>query len=211
MKKMKLLALLGIMTFTISMSMSACGGRDEASTPFTESSSPSMDAVKTDPVTTINTTAETLTSDESNTGNEMSTTGETNTAEEMGTTIHANTSAAVNTASSIPSSGESIQLIGEIAQINGQTLIIRQTFIEVQDNGGEVAISGPDNPLLTVTYSASTRFIIRNVVNGGIKASDVTDTPATSADLVKGVSTIITGRTVSEAFEADEIVIYNFK
>lgn len=103
------------------------------------------------------------------------------------------------------------ELNGVIEKLSGNTIVIREK--EVSQMGDDVILVGSsvDSPLTTVTFGDATTFIIRNVVNGGINASDISDTAGSSNDLSIDTDVIVSGISTADGINAEKIIIYNFK
>lgn len=102
-------------------------------------------------------------------------------------------------------------LDGDIESLDNGSFIINKTFTETMDDGSMLAFSSnEDKTLVTVTYTDSTRLILRKVKNGGVNPSDISDSGAGIDDLKAGVSVSMTGVSTDNGFAASEIIIYQF-
>lgn len=98
---------------------------------------------------------------------------------------------------------------GMVSEINSNSIVVNELYTDEIDNG-LISVSGTDI-FTTVNFTDSTKFTIRTVVNGGINASDSSDSPGTAANLKVDENIIVTAATDSTGLCATEIVIYNFQ
>lgn len=65
--------------------------------------------------------------------------------------------------------------------------------------------------MVTVTYTDSTKFIMRTIVNHGLNPEDSSDAPASADDLQKDGMVDLKGSGNDTKFAATEVIIYSFE
>ncbi len=102
-------------------------------------------------------------------------------------------------------------LIGNIRSIDGENLIVSQSFEEGTDVLVAPTEGSSDEVLITVSVSENTQYQVKTVKNGGINGEDdVETTSGTMRDLQEGASIDISGYYEKECFVAKYILIYRF-
>lgn len=102
------------------------------------------------------------------------------------------------------SKAELQELVGNIESVEANRFIVSEIHTEVDEDGGMLAYSGPDEKLIIVNYGENTDFTVHTTNDGGITS---TEEVGAKEDLAVGHNAILLGNWNGDEFQAEYVNI----
>ena len=110
------------------------------------------------------------------------------------------------------------ELDGIVKSVGENSMVVNRIHNYVEQNGGTaavaIAVEGTEDSeleLITVSFSETTRFIVRTVKNGGVNGdADAEDEDGSISSIQENNNVKMTGSYEGADFHAESVVIYHF-